>query len=393
MLQQRSTGSATHDGAKRKIMSNIRGIVWILGAGFSRFLGGPLLNELLTIRAAQRIATVYNGEEAQAVSEFEAIARLFEAGLPSTASNGKAQWQHAEEFLEQLALAAENPTQRRLLVQWSQSSEAVEQGVRGVTEDSVPALYESAVRMLVAECCLFLEEANPKLERWAPYRSWAQALDVNDTILTFNYDRVVELVGDARKGGVSVPTPSELADTLSLQGVPCCLKLHGSVDWKLHQNRVEVDPHPTGHAQRAIMRAHVNYAIATPGPAKYRMVAEGAAALKPLWTRAEEALRCAEAVVIVGYSMPASDSSTKQWLVDALRFRVSHENKGVVPINQEAPLPVHTVLGPDLTRGPVLRINGLLGEVHPQVRVHPWDMGAEDFLGLIPRARLVHAPR
>jgi hypothetical protein len=78
-------------------------IVWILGAGFSKSLGAPLLSELLTPESRERVLMAWPnkfGDHAIARS----IVNLYLGGVhgPRHAKPMEKHWEHAEEFLERL---------------------------------------------------------------------------------------------------------------------------------------------------------------------------------------------------------------------------------------------------------------------------------------------------
>src|SRR5690349_14853467 len=77
-----------------------RGVVWIVGAGFSKFLGAPMLTELLTTDSIADLGTVFklNGEEH---SEAKRVAAVFAAGIGRF-------WKDAEEFIERLDTGSRN---------------------------------------------------------------------------------------------------------------------------------------------------------------------------------------------------------------------------------------------------------------------------------------------
>jgi hypothetical protein len=54
----------------------------------------------------------------------------------------------------------------------------------------------TARRLVAAECAAFLQHVDPTREQWRPYRRWAASLTPNDTVVTFNYDRVLEMLHD-----------------------------------------------------------------------------------------------------------------------------------------------------------------------------------------------------
>ena len=359
-----------------------RKIVWVLGAGFSKFLGAPLLGELLTRNASQRVKAAYPDMVAgERTHDMSIVASVYEAGKKD------GQWSHAEEFLERLDWALDSPTAGRVLDAWSR--DATTRGLHGMPQTGTEALRNNARRMLAAECCLFLKDANPELERWAPYSVWVRTLNPEDAILTFNYDRVLEILAPMRSAGMSVPIPSELA---APRIGPLALKMHGSVDWILRDGvisrsaRVGSGADSGTENDAALFCEPSEFALATPGPLKYRMTRAGGP-LSPIWLSAEQQMLAATAVVFVGYRMPPTDASTTQWMIDVLRRRVDaiRSKAGV----SGWCLPVHTVLGPNTQNEHCTRLAGLLQELDPAIEHRPWAMGAEDFLGLVPRDTLL----
>jgi len=119
---------------------------------------------------------------------------------------------------------------------------------------------------MAAECCAFLKTADPTSERWEPYRDWLATLTADDTVVTFNYDRVIEtLVAHVKdeylrnKYQVLLPNESLANDCIHV------LKLHGSVDWQ-RSNGTYWKSHDTS----AIKASLDSIAIATPGSHKRR---------------------------------------------------------------------------------------------------------------------------
>jgi hypothetical protein len=266
---------------------------------------------------------------------------------------------------------------------------------------------------MAAECCVFLKDSDFKLERWKPYIEWATALTQNDTIITFNYDRVPDLLSklqtESGRQPFDIPVPTNVGEFFA---VPRVLKLHGSVSWHLASQ---------GLAERsdeeALACPHTTqFGMATPGPTKREMI-EGTitlplhgnskvqAPLKPLWDAAEIAIREAFTIVIVGYRIPPSDAYTRKWLIDALRTNKRMNSAlGPRPDNQivfpgpppktlpaKDPLVVHTILGSNVNHEHSRRLKGMLEEVDPEgrIEVKPWAMFAEDFLAVANRQRLL----
>ena len=78
------------------------------------------------------------------------------------------------------------------------------EGFRFDRGDGVPCI--AARRLLGAECCSFLHSVDVAAERWRPFHRCASQLTGEDTIVTFNYDRVVELVGADKTRERACPT-------------------------------------------------------------------------------------------------------------------------------------------------------------------------------------------
>ncbi len=321
-------------------------VVWILGAGFSRGLGGPMLRDLLSLRSKRDLEARYRAPDAaQSVTNSTAAmcvyflyhhGRRYPEGSPFGAHrdppSGELVWQDAEEFLDHLDTAARDPrgpTEKRLLQLLRASMpEGKSQGV--------PLLRRAAWRIIAAECSAFLQNADLELERWGPYARWASMLTREDTIVSFNYDRVLEVLAAQGRAPLHVETrcdAGEIARTRT-KNRALVLKLHGSVDW--------VPPEATDGAwtrsddpEWAVSAgADRDVLMALPGPGK-KLATHGV--LAPLWDLATKALRDARTIVFVGYRFPPTDAHARQVLLDAISDNASRSTEG---------LTLHTVLGP-----------------------------------------------
>src|SRR4051812_45259845 len=87
-------------------MANGMKAVWILGSGFSKSLGGPLLNDLLTERGRVEIASRF-----PKLSDLWGKAhKVYQEHLRNDEVKAGARlWAHAEEFLDLVDVAVENP--------------------------------------------------------------------------------------------------------------------------------------------------------------------------------------------------------------------------------------------------------------------------------------------
>jgi hypothetical protein len=235
-------------------------------------------------------------------------------------------------------------------------------------------------RFVAAQCCAFLEGANLEEERWSPYKRWAGELGPSDTIITFNYDRVLELLGGFHVVDFASPKPHPT--------LPQVLKLHGSVDWRRVEDGAAVRYEVTDDPRFVLRCEDSEIGVATPGPSKKIATKE----LKNLWDRALHELRAADAIVFVGYRFPPSDAEAREKLLRAIRLN-----------HRRAPhtLNVHIVLGPKRSDD-VFRLEGLLravlsrggrteGRSRKKERVfhlHTHPMFAEDFFTVSSRRAL-----
>ncbi len=215
-------------------------------------------------------------------------------------TRGELLWSNAEEFIEYLDVAAEDMVDR------AEHPQAAR--LRGIQDSNrlerrieAEALRDAARRLIAAECSAFLEGANFRSEKWKPFRRLAPLLRPNDTVVTFSYDRVIELLRNAqfwvRCAGYLIRHPPRRfavvdRSTSAEHSRSCCrvLKLHGSVDWQ----KVLVNGGPSGEVKFLDVPASFTTparfcAIATPGPSKM----SGAFDYQCLWDLASEALRSA----------------------------------------------------------------------------------------------------
>lgn len=355
-------------------------VVWVLGAGFSKPLGAPLLPELLGPRLLERLQVSPTYQRFANNKHVEAALRLYNYGseigglmhgLDSRASVPI--WTDAEDFLDQLEQAAREAsgmsstnamaTYFARLLKRTLNLELL--------DIDILKLADAARRLLAIQCELFLEGTSVHTERWAPYVRWMrQLLQPGDTIITFNYDRVVEMLNSA----ITVPLPPAPI-TLSPSNV-AVLKLHGSTDWlRTGQNSMFVRQSHHGTAPDLSEQAPE---IAVPGPNKQQRIGE----FKVLWEAADEALRRASAIVFIGYRFPPSDAAALQSLLDAISRNVTSE------------LTFHIVLGPKRSDD-VIRLEQLLryavtsqgpNGLHGQrAFIIDQRLFSQDFLSVIPR--------
>lgn len=308
-------------------------VVWVLGAGFSKPLGAPLLDDLFSFSLTEDLRARYEGDR---YTDFRMdVDNIYEVyGLNLQSRHGPGQpWEDAEQFMDYVDSAAiEDPggvTIKRIL-QYCQSST-----VRCLSADEIS---KAARRVLAASCDHFLKGANLRSERWMPFISWAQSLGRNDTIITFNYDRIPELLASETRLEIIQPRPDGFE--VDPHPRPKVFKLHGSVGWYIEgsvlRSTEDVD---------TLLAESRDICIATPGPTKKQTKDDR---FLQMWHAAKRSLSEARAIVFIGYRFPETDAEARRWLLDGIRE------------NESKMLNIYTVLGPDVNSSDSQRLLGLL---------------------------------
>jgi hypothetical protein len=308
--------------------------VWVLGAGFSRSLGGPLLPDLFRQEQKQDLRQRYpEASYANLATTCWSVQGLFNWGKES-----EGRWTDAEQFIEFVEGAEDGSTSHALLQRMMGVAQLVPAGsavMEKIRFDSPANLRQAVRRALVAECAWFWKDAQTESERWSPYCSWLSMLSPSyDTIVSFNYDGVLECILDSQKHRVEVPGSHNLDDRVKI------LKLHGSVTWEVNADVCQVVD-----VEHALQSTTARIAMATPGPLKRGLTKEF---FEPLWVQAVTAIERAEVVVFLGYRFPESDAESRDRLLKA------------IVVNEQPRLRIHVVLGPDLNQRDVVRMHRLV---------------------------------
>lgn len=327
-------------------------IVWLLGAGFSRSLGGPLLEHLFQPRSRRfDLERFPEGTYPQLAGE------LFRTRVFFNAGKREGLWADAEEFLAFVDAAYRPGTNGvkngilRDLASRIGDHRDLHPGWRldlgSFSGGSLDHLDRIVRRSLAAECSAFLLELDPKDESWRPYDEWARGLQPRqDTIICFNYDRVLETLEDRVHGTLKsllpIDCPNPPSDELPGNWVPV-LKLHGSVDWRKDGPS---GPIVREDAHKLLISKSETPFIAAPGRSKQEAVNE----LQPLWDLARHHLRQADALVVLGYGFPASDALARTEIQVA--FRGGNSKRRVKRVD--------FVLGPYVERPEARRVHALL---------------------------------
>jgi hypothetical protein len=340
--------------------SDAKRVVWILGSGFSRSLGGPLLGDLLSHRGEAYVKTKFPKIDRRVYHLYRAHLR----DAPESAGH-PIYWDHAEEFLDFLNTATVDGGRDRYNILVDLLYPVPKKMLKRPTAktDLLREMRADATRCIAAEC-LFTTHANPASEAWGPYVRWGKALGENDTIITFNYDMVLEKLARfeprVRFSAETVvnPTRAEAIDDSESGAAPVpILKLHGSVSW-LDMGRAFAHSYVDESAASSLAGGDVPL-IATPGPEKQ---SRQKGLLKPIWDRAEAALEAADVIVFLGYRFPPSDSQARTTLVEAMKR---------VPLDKY--VRVHTVLGPNTAHEDTVRLSRLIGHTLEDAGRYPAD--------------------
>lgn len=376
-------------------MADEKRVVWVLGAGFSKPLGGPMLKDLLSLESRRDLLPNHPTKADPGAYWLYHYGRNFEHGwLNNSKPIGENLWEHAEDYLDKLDTAARNPqgalAARLIRVLndgpkgFARPPEGVYQKLANESWKHLRFIADMARRYVAAECINFLNKAEPKAEQWEPYRNWVRALCPNDTVLTFNYDAVIE-TADEKELIFSVLEPADFRNTPA--DCPHLLKLHGSVNWSWDGKKIRSEKNDFAESAEP-----EKIVIATPGVSKSETVK---GVLSGHWGMARKALSAADVVVFIGYRFPPTDAQARADLLGAIRD------------NEQPHLDLHTVLGPK--RDPdTMRLQRLLetatsdrlhitpdremygGSRTCRITVEP--LWAEDFLSLWRREQLYTPP-
>lgn len=332
--------------------------VWILGAGFSRHAGGPLLNDLFSETAE------YYFEDAQPTHQaaLKKIGRLFRQKLPTpnTMETGRF-WAHAEEFLEKIDQLAEMGEPKAL----------VEMFVDHCCDDSLKTpeqLRYYARSRICKEVDDYIHTIPIDSERLQPYIHWVKKLSNEDVIVTFNYDTLIETVAKRANIELTLIKPNSNWDSFSSRSSPALIKLHGSVNWSTDVEGNFFDMSSFNNVLSLFESPSFLPMIAAPGASKGRFVNQ----LNSFWRMAKTAICTAESIHIVGYRFPESDSAAVLELINTFR----DSNAKAIDI----------VLGTDVSRPDVIRVKRMVESASSYLpeanRVRVKGLFAQDYLAL-----------
>jgi hypothetical protein len=358
--------------------------VWILGSGFSKGIGAPLLYELLTEKGHLLAQEVFPNTPLRSD-----VYELF--GKYGPASKSAKYWEHAEEFLDLVDAATEQASSPR--------RKFIEKLLHRINNNlTLNAFRDLATLAIATEVNAHVEIGSLKAEAWKPYLHWAKQLNAQDSIITFNYDTLLEKLGNdpavlhLKDDGVLLPHKAT-----AIPEERCRIfKLHGSANWAWDEkagDRFQVFGSTGGFNFKDGYRP----LIGTPGGTKQDHVERH---FENIWKQAMATLQQAEVIVFMGYRFPPSDSYARRALLHTLT------------LNGTRSLRIHTVLGPDVRDTATVRLNALLRETldptgkidaslfpvgalgnQPRYRVQNQPLFAEDFMSVLNESTLLREPR
>ena len=347
-------------------------VVWVLGAGFSRPLGAPLLAGLLAYQP-RRVADKLYPDSSNGGQDLST--QIFQAKAFCRAGMEQGLWQNAEEFLERVETAVESAEPDPVLQAWLGSG-VMFQGPGDSQKAPIKfphaaALARGARLALASDCSVFLRGASLASEKWQPYVRWAEGLTSQDTIISFNYDAIPELLESRPNAKLKVIVPNRPFQPQRTQivehGSALVLKVHGSTTWQCEASGRVIVERPWEEPVGSCHKRESQLLLGIPGPLKGSLYG---GRLKDLWEGGLSAVREADVIVFIGYRFPESDSESRSCLLNALSE--NRKKKRIL-----------TVLGPSSFDTDRLRVLLEAATRGSDSSIQSLPLFAQDFLALV----------
>jgi hypothetical protein len=283
-------------------------------------MGGPLFNELFTkpILFNHEMHTSVDGSKARLAMAVQQLNYKYPDLLEDKA------FTDAEHFLE-LCDSVLRGKEQLFLNRFKLIFNGLYENIRGRNPtkpdtELFQTFFDAAKIHIAIDTNTFIEQVPDDNDRWQPYIRWFKTLGKTDSIVTLNYDLLIETIA-TRDGrpfpGREFKNKDELClvDELLNQNekhpdLPMLCKLHGSVDWielngKACAKRYNIDDYLEG----------LPPLLGTPGTGK---VSLSKGSLDKVWLTALDRIRSAHVISIVGYSLPETDNDFRIKLLDAI---------------------------------------------------------------------------
>jgi hypothetical protein len=326
-------------------------VAWILGAGFSRPLGGPLLNDLFggSLYRRMNASMARRGQSADRFRELHDVFAPHDSRTGSWHLDASRPWANAEEFIDLLESAAE--TKDPALLKLLEYDECTRANRIDQTARHARAYLAAATHFFVPQD----RATTDRLESWRPYRTWAECVEPRDAIITFNYDLVPETVIGRERLWIATSERTAID-----QSKVALLKLHGSVSWvrALAGNRIfeADDPYETLGATDGR-----DFVLGVPGPSK--VACANGEDFRAIWEHAEQALTDADVIVMIGYRFAETDNEAKRRLLGAISRNTRPKLTLRIVLGLESP-DSHRVAG--MLRWALRKRGIILGSEDPQ---------------------------
>lgn len=356
--------------------------VWILGAGFSQPLGGPLLKDWFTEKSLNKIISAYprldTEEFVECTQYFKYITDVF------TYLCTEKLYIDAEEFVADLGDAALNTDSDKfryilnIIDKLHEEQNIRLPGFHGLDrclskklkQEDILKLYKYAQDLIVSSCSYFLENDHIHTEMCKTYVDWYTCLNKNDTIITFNYDFVLENISKissinnkfiiVRPGVVSLKNNKSYIlhdkyyNAKEYNTKILVFKLHGSVTFCTKKSIVDISNNGISkedyeEIKYSVYLKDITPIIGLPGSMKQKITHSDI--FLGLRNLAKKYVKEAEHIIFVGYRFPESDTLAMKELLSAII-----EN----PNRSNGKLKISTVLGKDIESDDSNRLFGLL---------------------------------
>ena len=334
--------------------------VYILGAGFSCDAGFPIVSNFLN---CMRDACDWL-KDARREKEYKSVERVFQFRLRA-ASAGLRINLNVENIEDLFSLASANDNdslKNDVVIAIAATLDYVKSHLKG----NSCKVCNSTIKQPPS----WLQRTDREMHEMntyscSPYHLYAGIIsrtlwpgphDSYDTVITFNYDTVLEDAlldigvkfhyGFSESEGITFSSSKSISPNSTLDALPI-LKLHGSVNWgtKSNPDRINVF-----ERYQNILESDYSVLLVPP---TWRKAFDGA--LLKVWDSAVKALSMATRIVIIGFSMPATDAHFKYLLAAGLQQNISLRK--IIFINPEIEQlekNVNDIIRPDLKKQGIL---------------------------------------